>query len=355
LGARHGRAGTARGKDPVMSQRFDVCNGDADGLCAAVQWKLHDPRPGALVTGLKRDIELLDALRAGAGDEINVFDIAMCRNARGLARLLEQGALVRYFDHHEPGAIPVHPGLDAHIDMSHTVCTSLLVDRHLDGEQRLWAIVGAYGDNLIDAADTLARDCGLSDEDRAALQRLGESINYNAYGEDERDVHMLPALLYETLVRYRDPRRLIEREPVAAELDALRMCDLTAAHACRVRWQGEAGSVHVLPSAAWARRVAGCFANELALKEPQRAHAVLVTRRDGGYFVSVRAPLAEPDGAHALCARFGGGGRALAAGIDVLPEPELARFIDEFAAHRWCAAQTWKEDADVRSRAAGRT
>ena len=24
-----------------MGQRFDVCNGDTDGLCAALQWRLH--------------------------------------------------------------------------------------------------------------------------------------------------------------------------------------------------------------------------------------------------------------------------------------------------------------------------
>ena len=39
-----------------MGQRIDVCNGDADGLCAVLQWRLADPQPARLVTGLKRDI-----------------------------------------------------------------------------------------------------------------------------------------------------------------------------------------------------------------------------------------------------------------------------------------------------------
>ena len=43
---------------------IDVCNGDADGRCAVLQWRLHHPAPAALVTGLKREIELLERLYA---------------------------------------------------------------------------------------------------------------------------------------------------------------------------------------------------------------------------------------------------------------------------------------------------
>ena len=37
---------------------YDVFNGDADGLCALQQWRLADPAPSTLVTGVKRDIQL---------------------------------------------------------------------------------------------------------------------------------------------------------------------------------------------------------------------------------------------------------------------------------------------------------
>ena len=47
-------------------------------------------------------------------------------------------------------------------------------------------------------------------------------------------------------------------------------------------------------------------------------HAVLKAGRRGGHVVSLRAPLATPGGADALCRRFGGGGRAGAAGIDIV-------------------------------------
>ena len=51
-------------------RRFDVCNGDADGLCAVVQWRLHDPAPATLVTGLKREIALLERVPAGDGERV---------------------------------------------------------------------------------------------------------------------------------------------------------------------------------------------------------------------------------------------------------------------------------------------
>jgi hypothetical protein len=51
--------------------------------------------------------------------------------------------------------------------------------------------------------------------------------------------------------------------------------------------------------------------------------------------VSVRAPLLSTSGAHELCSRFGGGGRAGAAGIDALPLADLDRFLAAFAATTW--------------------
>ena len=79
----------------------------------------------------------------------------------------------------------------------------------------------------------------------------------------------------------------------------------------------------------------GCFANELANAQPQRAHAVRKLQRTGAYVISVRAPFASPSGADALCRRFGGGGRARAAGIDGLPTADVERFLAAFASTRW--------------------
>ena len=56
-------------------RNVDVFNGDADGLCALHQLRLADPQPSELVTGVKRDIKLLDRVQAIAGDRVTVLDI----------------------------------------------------------------------------------------------------------------------------------------------------------------------------------------------------------------------------------------------------------------------------------------
>jgi hypothetical protein len=90
-----------------------------------------------------------------------------------------------------------------------------------------------------------------------------------------------------------------------------------------------------MPDAPWARRAAGSLANELARREPKRAHAVLGRTPLGDWRVSVRAPFATGHGAAALCQRFDGSGREAAAGIDSLPDGELDRFVQAFADAPW--------------------
>lgn len=318
-------------------RRFDVCNGDADGLCAVLQWRLAHPAPAELLTGPKREIALLHTVPAVAGDEVLVCDLSMQRNLAALQRLLAAGVQVRYVDHHHVDAVPRHAALQALIDTDARVCTSLLMDRLLQGRWRRWALVGAYGDNLTAVADALAADAGLSAAQRAQLRRLGEGINYNAYG-DAGDLHIAPQALYARLARHADPLALLRADAIADELDALRRADLDLAQAQPLHVAGECARWVSLPDAAWSRRVIGSFANDLATRSPQRAHAVLLADRQdgqGGHTVSLRAPLATPGGADALCRRFGGGGRAGAAGIDHLSAADLPRFLAALAAAPW--------------------
>lgn len=316
--------------------RFDVFNGDADGLCALHQLRLAEPAEAELVTGVKRDIGLLARVPAGAGDRVTVLDVSLDRNRAALLGLLGRGASIQYFDHHYAGEIPRHPLLEAHIDTARGVCTSILVDRHLGGRYRAWAVTAAFGDNLDGAARELAAGLGLPPSALKRLRELGQGLNYNAYGETEADLVMPPAELYRTLARYADPLQFIDREPVCARLDAARRADLAAAMAVPARWSAGAAAMHVLPDAPWARRVGGSFANQLAAEAPGRAVAVLVPGSAGGYVVSVRSPASSARGADELCRGFpGGGGRRDAGGIDRLPEAELEdfrrRFADAFA------------------------
>ena len=116
---------------------------------------------------------------------------------------------------------------------------------------------------------------------------------------------------------------------MVAKLRANRLADMDKALAVSSYRAG----VYLLPDAAWARRVSGTFANDLATREPDRAHAVLVPGANGGYAVSIRAPRAAPTGCAALAREFAtGGGREAAAGIDRLPAEEVPRLIERFHA-----------------------
>jgi hypothetical protein len=115
--------------------RYDVFNGDADGLCALQQLHLSEPdaERAVLITGTKREIALLRRVPAGAGDQVTVLDISLDKNRAALIDLLERGVKVRYVDHHYPGEIPEHPNLQVHIDTTADRGTSLLVDDLLEG------------------------------------------------------------------------------------------------------------------------------------------------------------------------------------------------------------------------------
>ncbi|PTR14784.1 hypothetical protein C8R31_105143 [Nitrosospira sp. Nsp2] len=311
---------------------YDVFNGDADGLCALHQLRLENPAPATLVTGVKRDIKLLDRVEAGMGDQVTVLDISLDSNRKGLMRLLEAGASVEYFDHHYAGEIPLHQNLAAHIDLSAQVCTSILVDRYLRGHYRLWAIVAAFGDNLGQSGRALAKDAGLSEPETEKLASLGEYLNYNGYGDRLQDLHFEPGKLYEEMRPYPDPFDFIARSPAFDRLAAGFHHDISMVAPIRPLQAGGHHAAYMLPDEAWARRVNGVFANKLANDNPMSAHAVITSNRYGGYTVSVRAPITNPQGADTLCLKFEtGGGRRAAAGINRLPADALEGFLAMFA------------------------
>ena len=309
---------------------FDVFNGDADGICALHQLRLAAPRAATLITGVKRDISLLKLVNAASGDRVTTLDVSLNKNRESLLRLLDAGATIEYFDHHQADNIPAHPNLHAHIDTHAEVCTSLLVNRHLGGRHLIWAVVAAFGDNLADVARREALPLGLGVSALSELQTLGACLNYNGYGESPEDLFFHPAELYREVHQHVDPFSFIRETATFQTLSRGYAEDMGHARAMQPMQANDVGAVYLLPNAAWARRVSGVFGNDLAVGAPDLAHAVL-TQKDSGYLVSVRAPVSVRQGADTLCAQFEtGGGRKGAAGINHLPESELPRFLKLF-------------------------
>jgi len=318
-----------------MPAPIDVFNGDADGICALHQLRLHAPQPDArLITGPKRDIALLERIGEVSGQQITVLDISLDRNRDALTRLLSLGNRVFYADHHFSGQVIEHDLLEKHLDPSPGTCTSLIVDRLLAGAHRLWAIAGAFGDNLDESARRYARALGLTAHEQETLKEIGLLLNYNGYGLSEEDLLIHPADLFRELHRFDDPFVFHRASEHLARLRQGYAADMAQAADLRPETLTAGGRVFRLPAASWANRLVGVIANTCSREQPTMAHVVLLTRPDGDFQVSIRAPLATGRGADELCRRYAtGGGRAAAAGINQLPAAELATFLADFARH----------------------
>jgi len=308
---------------------IDVFNGDADGICALLQLRLEKPQESTLVTGVKRDINLLARVDAQPDDEITVLDVSLEKNCSHLERVLAQGAKVFYVDHHMAGVIPEHTGLTTLIDTDPNICTSLLVDQHLGGEYRAWAVTAAFGDNMNQSAEQAARQLSISANELDALKTLGICINYNGYGSSIEDLHFSPDQLYRELASYSTPFDFMaDSQSAYKKLHDGYFDDLSLAEQVEVESADEYIAVIILPDETWSRRISGVYGNQLANQYPDRAHAILSYHPKGGYVVSVRAPLNNKIGADELCKEFpSGGGRKGAAGINQLPIDQLNYFI----------------------------
>lgn len=322
---------------------FDVFNGDADGICALHQLRLAEPRPAILITGAKRQISLLARVRetlAAAGStpvrprRVTVLDIAIERNRAALDALLADGARVEWFDHHEPGPLPVDAALTAHIDTDPQVCTSILVDRQLGGRFRRWAICAAYGDGMASAAESLAgrlgREQSLSIAELDQLRVIGEAINYNAYAADTGTALLDSVGLYRRLAGVVDPLTLADW-PLIVALTRMSVRDLGEALKGGPILDLPTGAAWLLPPTLPARRARGLVAQHLKAQSQQRTVMIVAPDGKGHVDISIRCPAGAPRPASAFARRYdGGGGRATAAGIDRLPITALEDLLADF-------------------------
>ncbi|MFW2368282.1 MAG: acetyltransferase [Desulforhopalus sp.] len=311
---------------------IDIFNGDADGIFSLHQYRLEKPQPRARrITGVKRDIQLLDRVKDVAGKILTVFDVSLDSNRLPLELILANNNSVVYFDHHFAGDIPQTPALKTFIEQSPDTCTSLIVNDKLAGKHRLWAICGAFGDNLHDSAQTLAKTIGLSEKKTRQLQELGELFNYNGYGTTLSDLHFHPGKLYDAIFPYQSPFDFLENSSQLQDLREGYAEDLEQAmkqNPLDIRGNNR---IYRFPDTPWARRVTGVFSNLKARERTKGAHSVISENDDSTLRISVRAPLDNKRGADTLCKLFPtGGGRAAAAGINSLPADQLELFIEKF-------------------------
>lgn len=311
---------------------YDIFNGDADGIFALHQYRLSYPQPDAKrITGVKRDIALLNQVEDVKNCELTVFDVSLDSNRAPLNTILDAENSVLYFDHHFAGKIPDVLALTTHINPSAETCTSLIVNEYLKQAHPLWAVCGAYGDNLNKSAKKIETALGLSEPEGRALMELGELFNYNGYGADLSDLHFAPAELSLAIQPFENPFDFIKNSPQLKQLRDGHREDMALAMGQKPLTLAGKNRVYTFPDKRWARRVSGVFSNLKAREQQHSAHAIITENNDQTLRISVRAPLADKRNADTLCKSFPtGGGRAAAAGINALPAELLDTFLESF-------------------------
>lgn len=345
-------AENASGEAPLVF----IFNGDADGIVAQHILGLEIGAPDMRITGRKRDIDLLRLAPPMERGRIHVMDVSLSRNRDALTALLpamDKGGLgITWYDHHDPGEPPAHPALTLNINQAPETCTAVIVNAVMGHKHPLWAAMGAYGDNLSATASALASAGGASSHEAALLRRVGVLLNYNAYGDEPGDALFDAADIAVRMAGVPSALDFCWEQSLIAPLAARFEEDRELFHQLAPLVESAWACAYLVPDEAFARRYGATWANERVMQKPAEALAVIHPRKDGTYTVSIRSPrdwrassfLDGKDGKDAKDGKDGavrsaaelakefptGGGRKLAAGIDVLPADQLQRFTDRF-------------------------
>ena len=287
--------------------RWYAYNGDADGICSMVQWGLVYGIEGQRVTGVKRDIELLERVNPNPNDEIIVMDISLARNHARAVELSTQGFDITWFDHHLAGD-PID-AIATHIDTSSDVCTARIVEKYL-GVESDWAQVALHGDGL--SVHSI----------KPEFKELGELLNYNGYGADLSDLHFHPDDLLLLCLQAKTPQNFMDTQAFMTLKNGFES-DLSHAQNVSIT-----DGYYLLPNEAWARRVVGVMAHRIN-ESGDGPHVIAIDKGE-----TLQVSIRGSEGIGELCKMFGGGGRATAGGIDALPKSEITALMKEVNSRR---------------------
>ena len=308
---------------------YDFFNGDADGIISLHQYRMHHPQNSEVFTGVKRDVKLLRHCVDIHSSKFTVFDISLLSNKDYVDKILSNGNTIRWFDHHEPGDIELGENFEIFVNADPNCCTNILVDKFLEGLYRPWTICGAYGDNLHEQAEKL--NPNFSSENMRKLKEIGETLNYNGYGNKESDLTVHPKDVYLDIKNYESPFQYRKKSEVYNKIFTQMKSDESELSSSEIIHDSDIGKVILLPNSTASIRYSGIYSNQQTTNSPNKAFAILTLVGDDNYRISIRSPKNNPYGASKLALQFPtGGGREKAAGINELPINQLKNFIEKF-------------------------
>ncbi len=308
---------------------FDFFNGDADGIISLHQYRLQFPQKSEVFTGVKRDVKLLRHAVEIKNSTLSVFDISLLSNKDYIDGILSNNNRVTWFDHHEPGETKLGDNFEIFVDADPNCCTNILVDNYIDGLYRPWTICGAYGDNLHEQAEKL-NPC-FDEYSLSKLKEIGETLNYNGYGNEITDLTANPKDVYLDIINYESPFEYRQKSEIYNKIFTQMKSDESELNSSEVLHNSNTGKVILLPNTSASVRYSGIYSNTQTTENPTKAFAILTQVNEKNYRISIRSPKENPYGASKLALQFPtGGGREKAAGVNELPTEELNNFIEKF-------------------------
>jgi oligoribonuclease NrnB/cAMP/cGMP phosphodiesterase (DHH superfamily) len=310
-------------------KNIDFFNGDADGIISLHQYRLFSPTDSELFTGVKRDVKLLRHCVGVKNCNLTVFDVSLLSNIEYVKQILKKKNKIKWFDHHEPGETKLGKNFSIKVDSDPNCCTNILVDKYIDGLHRPWTICGAFGDNLHEQAEKL-NPC-FDEQTMNKLKEIGETLNYNGYGNKESDLTVHPKNVYLDLKQYESPFRYRSKSEIYNKIYTQMKSDEKELNSSEILHETKTGKVILLPDTKASIRYSGIYSNQQTTDNPDKAFAILTLTNNDNYRISIRSPKNNPYGASKLALSFPtGGGREKAAGINELPKTELKKFIETF-------------------------
>ena len=261
---------------------FYAFNGDADGLCALQQLRLADPRDATLVTGVKRDIQLLRRVNAAAGDEVTVLDISLDQNRDDLLPAAGSGRFGSLF----------RPPLRGRAAAAPRTSRRTSRNRPTSARARWSTAISpaaiARGPSSRPSATTCRSSPSRWPRPPASTRRRPPRWSGSASASTTTPTGMpsaisasIPRIWRSRCCRSRIPMEFVRRSPAYARLGARYEEDMQQARALKPARQVPGATMVVLPDEAWARRAIGVLANELTQAQPDCAIAILSPKAAG--------------------------------------------------------------------------
>lgn len=291
-------------------------------------------------TGVKRDVELLRHAKNIESSNLFVFDVSMLTNEKYLQSLINGDNIIRWFDHHKMSDIEnIRNSIVYKISTNPAHCTAMMVESYFDpvvlvAGLRSWVMCAAYGDNLHSTVQELNKDMspGRTKETLDIYKQIGETLNYNGYGNQESDLTVHPKDVFMDLCEYDEPVDYYNNSTVFKKINTQMKADASELEStAQTLHESSVGDVILLPDSPASIRYSGVYSNLLSMGNRDKAFAILTMYDDNNYKISIRAPQNNPVGACDLALKFPtGGGREKAAGVNQLPTEKLDNFTEEF-------------------------